>query len=365
MPSNSFGEIFRITTFGESHGAGIGVVIDGAPAGFAVDLDVIQRQLEKRRPGQSDLASPRQERDRFEVLSGIFEGRTTGAPVALWIRNGDARPEDYDAIRDCFRPGHADFTWWKKFGTRDFRGGGRTSGRETAARVAAGALARQYLAGLGVELMGHVVRIGTVTASSFDPLEVERNPVRCADAQAAAAMETAIREARDAGDSVGGVVEVIASGVPAGWGDPVFDKLDARLGAALLSIGAVKGVEFGDGFALAAQRGSQTNDALRPEGFATNHMGGLLGGISTGAPIVVRAAVKPTPSIHRPQETVDTAMRPRTLILEGRHDPCICPRLVPVAEAMTALVLCDAWLRQRAARPFDIEGGTPPTEVNP
>lgn len=354
MAANTWGELFRVTTFGESHGAGIGVVIDGVPAGVDIDLNAIQAQLRRRRPGQSGVVSPRDEADQLEVLAGLFEGKTTGAPVALWIRNKDVRSSDYEAIRDLFRPGHADFTWFGKHGFRDWRGGGRTSGRETAARVAAGALARQLLSALGVAIVGHVVRVGHVAASSYDPQEVERNPIRCADRQAAVAMMQAIDHARRDGDSLGGIIELCASGVPVGWGDPVFDKLDARIGAAMLSIGAVKGVEIGDGFELARRRGSESNDAMSPEGFATNHMGGILGGISNGAPVIVRIAVKPTPSISKPQQTVDVNGAPHTIEVPGRHDPCICPRLVPVAESMLALALCDAWLRYRALAPWHV-----------
>ena len=347
MSSNSFGELLRITTFGESHGPAVGVVVDGFPPGVPVDLAAVQREMDRRRPGTSELASPRREEDRVEVLSGLFEGRTTGAPVALLVRNLDARPEDYEENRGLFRPGHADWTWWRKYGRRDHRGGGRSSGRETAARVAAGALARQFLASGGVTVTGSVAQVGTVKAESYDRDEIERNPVRCADAAAAGRMAEAIRQAAAEGDSVGGVVEVRAEGVPPGLGDPVFDKLEARLGAALLSIGAVKGVEFGDGFALAGRRGSEANDELGEGGFATNHAGGILGGISTGAPVVVRLAVKPTPSVAVPQRTVDADGREAVLRSAGRHDPCVCPRLAPVAEAMTCLVLADALLRQR------------------
>jgi chorismate synthase len=352
VAANTMGELFRVTTFGESHGPGIGVVVDGVPAGFKVDTDAIQAQLRRRRPGQSELVSPRDEADTLEILGGLFEGRTTGAPVAMWIRNRDVRSSDYESIKDRFRPGHADYTWYRKHGARDWRGGGRTSGRETAARVAAGALARQLLAPVGVSIVGHVIRIGNACAKVFDPDAIERNPLRCADAHAAQEMAAIVAEARASGDSVGGVIEVVAKGVPVGWGDPVFDKLDARIGAGMLSIGAVKGVEIGDGFDLARMRGSEANDPILPGGFGSNHMGGLLGGISTGAPIVVRIAVKPTPSISRPQRTVDVHGRGATIEVPGRHDPCICPRLVPVAESMLALVLCDAWLRQRALAPL-------------
>ncbi len=362
MSPNSFGELLRITTFGESHGPAVGVVVDGFPPGFPLDLAAVQREMDRRRPGASELASPRREEDRVEILSGLFEGRTTGAPVALLVRNLDARPGDYEESRGIFRPGHADWTWWRKYGLRDHRGGGRSSGRETAARVAAGALARQFLASNGVTVTGHVVQVGAVRAESYDQAEIERNPVRCADAPAAERMAEAIRQAAAEGDSVGGVVEVRAEGVPPGLGDPVFDKLEARLGAALLSIGAVKGVEFGDGFALAGRRGSEANDGLGADGFATNHAGGILGGISNGAPVVVRLAVKPTPTVAVPQRTVDADGRETVLRSAGRHDPCVCPRLVPVAEAMACLVLADALLRQRllesVRRPA--EGGNGP-----
>jgi len=352
VAANTMGELFRVTTFGESHGPGIGVVVDGVPAGLKVDIDGIQAQLRRRRPGQSGLVSPRDETDTLEILGGLFEGTTTGAPVAMWIRNRDVRSSDYESIKDLFRPGHADYTWYRKHGFRDWRGGGRTSGRETAGRVAAGALARQLLATVGVSMVGYVIRVGNACATDFDADEIERNPLRCADARAAQQMAAIVAEAKASGDSVGGLIEVVANGVPAGWGDPVFDKLDAKIGAAMLSIGAVKGVEIGDGFGLARMRGSEANDPILPGGFGSNHMGGLLGGISTGAPIVVRIAVKPTPSIGLPQRTVDVHGQGATIEVPGRHDPCICPRLVPVAESMLALVLCDAWLRQRALAPL-------------
>lgn len=359
MSSNSIGEYFRITTFGESHGPALGVVIDGVRPGIALDLDELQRELDRRRPGFSTLASPRRESDRVEVLAGIFEGRTTGAPIALLFRNEDQRAEDYRPIKDLFRPGHADLTWFRKFGIRDWRGGGRTSGRETVARVAAGAVARQILNDAGVRITAHVTRIGMVRAETFDADEIDRNEVRCADAAAALKMAFAIREARSDGDSLGGIVEVIATGVPAGWGDPVFMKLDAMLGSALLSIGGVKGVEIGGGFSLSSMKGSESNDPILPDGFASNHSGGILGGISNGAPVVARIAVKPTSSIRHPQQTIDIDGRASTIRVPGRHDPCICPRIVPVAEAMVALVLCDARLRQQAIT----EAGVQPDEI--
>lgn len=352
MSSNSFGRFFRITTFGESHGPALGVVIDGVPPRLPLDLAALQAELDRRRPGQSALATPRDEPDRVELLSGLLDGVTTGAPIALLVRNRDARPGAYAALADRYRPGHADLATEQKYGIRDARGGGRASGRETLARVAGGAVARQLLARLGVAIVGHVLELGGVRAVRFEPETIEANPVRCADPDAALAMAHAIEATRADHDSLGGIVEVRARGLPPGWGDPVFWKLDAALAFALMGIGAVKGVEVGDGFALARLRGSEANDPIldRAGGFATNRAGGVLGGISTGAELVVRVAVKPTPSIARPQQSVDVEGRPCTIAIEGRHDPCIAPRLVPVAEAMVALVLADAYLAQRACR---------------
>ncbi len=348
MESNQHGEAFRIVTFGESHGPAVGVVIDGVRPGLSLDEATVQRELDRRRPGQSEVTTARKEPDQAEILSGVFEGRTTGAPICIIVRSVNARSKDYDRIRDLFRPGHGDLTWLTKYGIRDWRGGGRLSGRETAGRVAAGAVARQLLDEAGVSIRGHVVEAGGVAAASFDAAQVEANPMRCGDPDAAARMVEAIRAARADGDSLGAVVQVEATGVPAGWGDPVFGKLDARLAGAMMSIGAVKGVEIGAGFAAARMRGSEHNDPITPGGFRSNHAGGVLGGISSGADVVLRLAVKPTPSIDREQETVDVDGNPATIRVRGRHDPCIGPRLVPVAEAMMALVLADAMLRQQA-----------------
>ena len=348
MSSNGFGQLFRITSFGESHGPGIGVVIDGMPARVPLDLGALQAELDRRRPGTSPLGSSRSEPDRVTVLGGLLDGQTTGAPLCLWIPNHDARSEAYAELQQLFRPGHADYAYWRKYGIRDWRGSGRASGRERAARVAAGAVAKQLLAPLGVRIIGHVVEIAGVRARQFLPDTIERNPVRCADPDMAEPMATAVERARDVGDSVGGIVEVRASGVPAGLGDPVFAKLDALLASAFMGIGAVKGVEIGDGFELARLRGSEANDAILEHGFASNHAGGILGGISTGAELVARLAVKPTPSIRLPQRTIDTNGRAQVVSVAGRHDACIAPRLVPVAEAMAALVLMDAVLAQRA-----------------
>ena len=348
MDSNTHGLRFRITTFGESHGPAVGVVIDGVRPGLELSASDIQAELDRRRPGQSAVSTARSEADRAEILSGVFEGRTTGASVCILVRNQDARSGDYAAIRDLFRPGHGDLTWLARYGIRDWRGGGRLSGRETLGRVAAGAVARRLLADQGVTLLGHVVEAAGIRARAFDPDVARATPMRCGDAEAAGAMERAILAAKDQGDSVGGVVQVEAHGVPAGWGDPVFAKIDARLAAAMMSIGAVKGVEIGAGFAASRMRGSEHNDPITPTGFASNHAGGILGGITSGAPVVVRLAVKPTSSIRRTQHTVDVDGNPRELQVRGRHDPCICPRAVPVAEAMLALVLVDSMLEARA-----------------
>jgi chorismate synthase len=346
--SGSWGRYFRITTFGESHGPAIGVVVDGLPPGLAVTTDTIQVELDRRRPGTSEFVTPRQEPDRVQVLSGVFDGHTVGAPVALVIANRDARSGDYAAFRNLFRPGHADFTYHRKYGLPPLPGGGRSSGRETAARVAAGALAKALLGPLGVTVRSAVAAVGPVRGVRVDWDFAEYHPLRCADPDRAAAMAETVRQAKDDRDSVGGMVEVAAFGVPAGWGDPVFDKLDAALAGGLMSIGGVKGVEVGAGFACADRRGSENNDQSDADGFLTNHAGGILGGISTGQPIVVRLAVKPTPSIGRPQTTVDIDGRTQTIETHGRHDPCLCPRICPVAEAMTALVLADAFLQHRA-----------------
>jgi chorismate synthase len=348
---STFGRTFRILTFGESHGPAVGVVLDGVAPGLPFDLEAIQADLDRRRPGRSDLASPRGEQDRVEVLSGVFEGRTTGHPIALLVRNEDARSGDYEALRDLFRPGHADAAFQAKYGLRDHRGGGRSSGRETLARVAAGAWARQRLGDLGVRIRGFCREIGGIAGPDPDWAFVEANPLRAAGPEAFEAQKAAVEAARDEGDSVGGVVEVHLEGLPPGLGDPVFAKLDALLAFACMGIGAVKGVEIGSGFRSARSRGSRNNDPLAPPGPLKNDAGGIQGGVSTGAPVVVRLAVKPTSSIRAPQDTLDTQGRPARITVGGRHDPCIAPRLVPVAEAMCALVCYDAWLTQQSLRP--------------
>ena len=344
--NNSFGELFRVTTFGESHGPALGAIVDGVPAGMALDAADIQKALDRRKPGQSVFTTPRKEADAVEILSGVFEGRTTGTPVALLIRNQDQRSRDYGDLAEVFRPGHADYGYWKKYGVRDYRGGGRSSGRETAARVAAGAIAAKYL----LEKYGIVIRAWTeavagISGRRVDADFIEKNALRAADPEMYPAMEQAAKDAIAADDSVGGIVACMIENVPAGLGEPVFDKLDALLAHAMLSLGAVKGIEFGDGFAAAGLRGSENNDAMSPAGMLTNHAGGILGGISTGAPVNFRIAVKPTPSIRREQQTVDQENHARTITIQGRHDPCICPRIVPVVESMAAIVLMDLVLR--------------------
>ncbi len=348
MPGSTFGHLFRITTFGESHGGAVGVVVDGVTPGVAIRVEDIQAQLDRRKPGQSDVTTPRAEPDKVHILSGIFEGRLTGTPVLLILYNKDAQPSAYDEIKDLFRPGHADFTYLHKYGLRDYRGSGRASGRETAGRVAAGAIARKLLERRGVSITAYTLRAGGVQCETIDPSVIEQNPMRAADPKAAEEMMRRVLDAREREDSIGGIVECRISGVAPGLGEPVFDKLDAQLAAGMVSLGAVKGIEFGRGFAAADMPGSEHNDAMGPEGFLSNNAGGVLGGISTGEDIVFRVAVKPTSSISQPQQTVDRDGNARTVETHGRHDPCICPRIVPVVEAMAAIVLEDHYKRQDA-----------------
>ena len=339
-----FGKFFRVLTFGESHGKAVGVVVDGVLPGLSLNETDIQRELDRRRPGQSAVTSARSEKDRVEILSGVFQGKTLGTPICMLVRNQDQRSGDYDALKDVFRPGHADFTYQLKYGIRDHRGGGRASARETVGRVAAGAIARKELNDLGIVIRAGTVAVGSVIAHQRCWEEIERNPVRCPDSDAAKLMEDAILKAGAEGNSLGGLVELEILGVPPGLGDPVFDKLDAILAQSLMSIGAVKGVEIGEGFNAARLTGRQMNDEMTSEGFLSNRSGGILGGISTGAPILVRIGVKPTPSIRHPQKTIDLMGQDRTIVINGRHDPCICPRIVPVVESMAAIAIYDAWL---------------------
>lgn len=354
---NTFGHLFRITTFGESHGGAVGVVIDGCPPRVAISAEEIQRELDRRRPGQSKLVTQRRESDVVHILSGVFEGRTLGTPICLLVWNEDARPEAYEPFRELYRPSHADYTYDAKYGIRDWRGGGRSSARETVGRVAAGAIAKKILRERGVEIVGWVEKIHALRAS-VDPdtvtlEQVEAHPVRCPDPATAEAMAQAIEQARKQGDSLGGVVGCVARGVPPGWGDPVFDKLDADLAKAMLSIPAAKGFEIGSGFAGTDLTGSQHNDPFYVDGTArvrtrTDHSGGVQGGISNGENIVIRVAFKPTATIMMSQETVNARHEPAVLRAKGRHDPCVVPRAVPIVEAMMALVLVDHYLRQRA-----------------
>lgn len=382
MSGNTFGTLFKVTTFGESHGDALGCVIDGCPAGIKLDLDRIQKELDRRRPGQkapsADKAAAanaavtsRSEADRAEIVSGLFEGVTTGTPIAIIIRNTSQHSADYSNIKDMYRPGHADYTYDAKYGRRDYRGGGRSSGRETAARVAAGAVARQVLEALvPCSITAFTTEAAGIECNEFNLDCIEENSMRACDNKAAALMEEKIASLRAEGDSAGGVVECLIRGVPAGLGEPVFDKLDAELAKAMLSIGAIKGIEFGSGFAVARMCGSECNDAMRPAAlkaedalsadaealkagvpaFVTNNAGGILGGISNGNDIIFRVAVKPVPSIAKEQQTVTRNGKAADMKITGRHDVCLCPRIVPVVEAMAAITLCDMMLRQRAVQ---------------
>lgn len=345
---NTIGELFKVTTFGESHGKAVGVVIDGVVPGIEITQKEIQQELDRRRPGQSKASTPRQEKDKAEILSGVFEGRTTGTSICMIIKNHDAHSKSYEDIKDIFRPGHADYTYFNKYGIRDYRGGGRSSGRETIGRVAAGALAKKILSQYGIQVIAYTIEIAGVRAKKIDLLEIENNSVRCPDKSAAQKMEKKIISARKEGDSVGGIIEVVAKNVPVGLGDPVFDKLDADIAKAIMSIGAVKGVEIGAGFEVAKMKGSTNNDQMKAGAFISNNSGGILGGISNGNDIVVRAAIKPTPSILKPQKTIDIHGNEVVISVKGRHDPCICPRAVPVVEAMMAITLLDHLQRQKA-----------------
>jgi chorismate synthase len=356
--SNTFGQLFRVTTFGESHGGGIGAMIDGCPPRIEISEGEIQRELDRRRPGQSKLTTQRKEEDRCEILSGVFEGKTLGTPIAILVRNKDARPEDYREISRKFRPSHADYTYEAKYGIRNWQGGGRASARETIGRVAAGAIAKKILSKFyaDFEMVAYVTQIHEVTAkidrSTVAMNDVEKNVVRCPDAATAKKMISLIEQTRDAGDSVGGVIECVARGIPPGLGEPVFDKLEADLAKAMLSIPAAKAFEIGSGIAATRMRGSQHNDAFETRAgrirTTTNNSGGVQGGISNGEDIYFRVAFKPPATIALQQETVTSSKEQTELVARGRHDPCVLPRAVPIVEAMAALVLCDHALRQRA-----------------
>jgi chorismate synthase len=359
MAGNTFGTLFCVTSFGESHGPAIGCVVDGCPPGLSLTIDDIQQDLDRRKPGTSRHVSQRQESDRAEILSGVFEGKTTGTPIALLIRNEDQRSRDYGNLADTFRPGHADYTYWQKYGIRDYRGGGRSSARETAVRVAASAIAKKWLReNYGVVIRGYLSQLGPIDVPFKTWDAVGTNPFFVADPQAVFQLETFMDELRKAGDSVGAKITAVAEHVPVGWGSPVYKKLDADLAAAMMSINAVKGVEIGAGFSSIVQRGSEHGDELTPEGFLTNHAGGILGGISTGQDIVVTIAIKPTSSIRIPRRSIDKQGRPVVVETEGRHDPCVGIRATPIAEAMLALVLMDHALLHRAQN-ADVKTLTP------
>lgn len=352
MPGNTFGKTFRLTSWGESHGKAMGGVIDGCPSNIPLNEEDLQLDLDRRRPGQSEITTQRQESDKVEILSGVFEGKTLGTPISFLVWNKDQSSKDYSNLKDVYRPGHADLVWEQKYGIRDYRGGGRASGRETLCRVAAGAVAKKILVQENISIIGYTCSISDIEISNVDESEIEKNLVRAPDKEAAQKMVEVIEKARAEGDSLGGVVEIVAKGVPTGLGEPVFDKLDAELVKALMSIGTVKGVEVGNGFAATKLKGSENNDPVVSEDGKTssNNTGGITGGITNGNDIVLRVAVKPTSSISKKQATINKAGEKVDLEISGRHDPCICPRLVPVAEAMVALVLVDYLLMQKVQR---------------
>ena len=349
MSGNTFGKIFRVTTFGESHGKALGCVIDGCPPNIKIDESDIQKDLDRRKPGQSKYTTQRKEDDKVEILSGVFNGVTTGTPIALLIFNKDQKSKDYSEIKSKFRPGHADFTYQKKYGIRDYRGAGRSSARETVARVAAGAIAKKYLQKVNrIKIFGYVSQLGEITPSVIKTKDIETNPFFFPDNKKVPELEKYITSIRKGGDSIGAKVTIVGKNVPVGLGEPVFDKLDALLAQAMMSINAVKGVEIGAGFDVVNQKGSEARDEITPKGFLSNFSGGTLGGISTGQDLKVNIALKPTSSILIPGKTIDEKNKPTTVRTKGRHDPCVGIRAVPIAEAMMALTLCDLYLRHKA-----------------
>ena len=360
MSGNTFGKLFSVTTFGESHGTALGCIIDGCPPGLELSSSDLQHDLNRRKPGQSRYTTQRKEDDEVEILSGVFEGVTTGTAIGLMVRNQDHKSKDYRKIRDLYRPSHADYAYDRKYGIRDYRGGGRSSARETTMRVAAGAVAKKWLAErYGVQIRGYLSQLGPLSASVHDWGQVEQNPFFCGDAALVPELEAYIQDLIKQGDSVGARINVEAEGLPAGWGEPVFDRLDADIAHAMMGINAVKGVEVGDGFASVAQLGSEHRDLMSPEGFLSNHSGGILGGISSGQPLRVSLALKPTSSIRIPGETVDTAGEQVEVVTTGRHDPCVGIRATPIAEAMLSLVLIDHALRHRGQN-ADVAHTVPP-----
>ncbi|WP_368164077.1 chorismate synthase [Aeromonas sp. R6-2] len=359
MAGNTIGQLFRVTTFGESHGLALGAIVDGCPPGLEITEADLQRDLDRRKPGTSRYTTQRREPDEVKILSGVFEGKTTGTSIGLLIENTDQRSKDYSEIKDLFRPGHADYTYHQKYGLRDYRGGGRSSARETAMRVAAGAIAKKYLSQVhGIEIVGYLSQLGPIKAEAFDAAQIEQNPFFFPDAGKLDALDEFMRALKKEGDSIGAKVQVVARNVPVGLGEPVFDRLDADIAHAMMGINAVKGVEIGDGFAVVEQKGSRHRDEMGPQGFASNHAGGVLGGISSGQEIVVSMALKPTSSITVPGKTITTDGEATEMITRGRHDPCVGIRAVPIAEAMLALVLMDHLLRHRAQN-LGVHTGTP------
>jgi chorismate synthase len=348
MSGNSIGKLLTLTTFGESHGPAIGCIVDGCPPGLVLTEADIQHDLDRRRPGSSQFTTQRHELDRVQILSGVFEDKTTGTPIGLLIANVDVKSKDYEAIKDRFRPGHADYTYFHKYGIRDYRGGGRSSARETAMRVAGGAIAKKYLLLQGIKIRGYLAQLGSIQPEAFDWQAIEKNSFFFPDSNKVADLEALITKLRKEGDSIGARINIIASGVPVGLGEPVFDKLDADIAHAMMSINAVKGVEIGAGFDAITQKGSEHRDEITHAGFLSNHAGGILGGISSGQDILVSLALKPTASIRIPAKTIDIYGEPVTIVTKGRHDPCVGIRAVPIAEAMLAIVLMDHLLRHKA-----------------
>ncbi len=359
MSGNSIGKLFTVTSFGESHGLALGCIVDGCPPGLALSEEDLQRDLDRRKPGQSRFTTQRKEADAVKILSGVFEGKTTGTPIGLLIENTDQKSKDYSNIKDIFRPAHADYTYQQKYGLRDYRGGGRSSARETAMRVAAGAIAKKYLAQqYGVQVRAYLSQLGPIRAEQFDWDQVEQNAFFCPDAGKVAEMESYMAALNKEGNSIGAKISVVACGVPVGLGEPVFDRLDADIAHALMSINAVKGVEIGAGFESVSQKGTEHRDEMTPQGFLSNNAGGVLGGISSGQDIIAHIALKPTSSLRLPGRSIDVAGNPVEVVTTGRHDPCVGIRAVPIAEAMLAIVLMDHLLRHRAQN-FDVRSETP------
>ena len=355
MAGNSFGNLFKITTWGESHGKALGVVIDGCPAGLSLSEKDIQLELNRRKPGQSRLTTQRKEDDKIEILSGVFKNKTTGTPISIIVRNVDAISKSYDDFKDIYRPGHADLSYDEKYGIRDYRGGGRSSNRETVARVAAGAIAKKLLNKLGIKTYGYVAQVGNIKIDNVNLKYIDKNPLRCPDKKKVKEMSELIDQVRREGDSIGGIIEVVSIGIPAGLGSPVFNKIDARLASAIMSIGGVRGFEIGMGFAISEKKGSEVNDVMKGKKkgkvvFNSNNAGGILGGITNGQDLVVRFALKPTSSISKKQKSINKKGTVKNLRVTGRHDPCLCPRAVPIAEAMVNLVLIDTFFENKLSK---------------